>query len=79
MAGNVMIRNCNDGYYLLAVYLGRSRSVSPLLFVSKSSECLTFDNEEEAQATIDFISNVIDFETAEQLEIIVIPEVNHNV
>lgn len=70
---DVVIRQSDSGMYLLAVYLGRSRTVAPLLFISKSSEALTFENEEEAQATIDFISNVIDFETAECLEIVIVP------
>ena len=70
---DVAIRNCNDGMYLLAVYLGRSRTVAPLLFISKSEEAFTFENEEEAYATIDFISNVIDFETAECLEVVIVP------
>ena len=69
---DVVIRQCDSGMYLLAVYLGRSRTVAPLLFISKPSEALTFENEEEAQATIDFISNVIDFETAECLEIVIV-------
>lgn len=69
---DVVIRQCDSGMYLLAVYLGRSRTVAPLLFISKCSEALYFENEEEAQATIDFISNVIDFETAECLEIVIV-------
>ena len=70
---DVVIRQCDSGMYLLAVYLGRSRTFAPLLFISNPREALPFVNEEEAQATIDFISNVIDYETAECLEVVIVP------
>ena len=73
MAYDVMIRNCDTGFYLMAVYKGHIKTVAPILFASKSSEGVLFENEDEAQATIDFISNVIDFETAECLEIVIVP------
>ena len=79
MAGNVYIREGNSGMYLLAVYLGRSHVASPLLFVSRLSESLSFETVEEANATITFIGDVIDYETSQCLEIIVEPEVTSNV
>ena len=73
MANDVMIRNCSDGFYLMALYKGRSKKVAPLLFASKSTDGMCFENEDEAYATIDFIANVIDFETAEGLEVVIVP------
>ena len=70
---DVIIRHSETGYYLLSVYIGRNSIIAPYLFVSKSQDALVFENEETAQATIDFISNVIDFELAECLEIIICP------
>ena len=70
---DVMIRNCDTGQYLTAVYKGCRDAVPPLLFAPDSMFGMSFENEEEAQATIDFISNVIDFETAECLEIVIVP------
>lgn len=70
---DVMIRNCDTGRYLMSVYLGNSISIPVLSFCAVSSQGLLFENEQEAQAAIDFISNVIDWETAESLEIVIVP------
>lgn len=70
---DVMIRNCDSGEYLASVVLSSLLVENPLTFVSRSSCGLVFENEEIAQATIDFISNVIDFEIAECLEIVIVP------
>lgn len=58
--------------YLHSIILGRGHS-RPLFWTMVPDRALLFENEEEAQATIDFILNVIDFETAECLEIVIVP------
>ena len=70
----VMIRNFDTGLYLRQVCICPKRvgAPAPLSFALTPFDGLVFENEEEAQATIDFISNVIDFETAECLEIMIV-------
>ena len=58
--------------YLHSILLGRGKS-RPLFWTLLQERALFFETEDEAQATIDFISNVIDFETAECLEIVIVP------
>lgn len=70
---DVMIRNCHSGQYLSCICFGRFVSPELFRFVPSTRHGYVFENEEEAQATIDFISNVIDFETAECLEIVIVP------
>ena len=70
---DVMIRTCDTGHYLMSVYLGNNLNISPVLFCADTKDGLFFENEEEAQATIDFIGNVYDFELAESLEVVIVP------
>ena len=71
---DVMIRNCDSGRYLGQINIGSRAVRDPLLFVfSPCHGALVFENEKEAQATIDFISAVVDWETAECLEIVIVP------
>lgn len=73
---DVMIRNCNTGEFLLEINLFSippARCEGVYRFTDHFYSALLFENEDEAQATIDFISNVIDFEIAECLEIVIVP------
>lgn len=69
---DVVIRESNSGTYLHSILLGRAH-LRPLFWTSLPERALFFETEEEAQACIDFISNVIDFEIAECLEIVFVP------
>ena len=70
MERNYVIRNCEDGSYLSAIYLGSSSEIAPLLWLDVRKFAIFFETMEEAISTITFIIDVIDYELAEQLEIV---------
>ena len=64
-----VIKNEESGRYLAAINFG-CHHVEPLLWVPKGSyRIIRFENEEEAEATIAFIGDVMDWELAECLVI----------
>lgn len=70
MERNYVIRNSEDGSYLSTIYLGSSSEIPPLLWLGVREFAFSFETMEEAISTITFISDVIDYELAEQLEIL---------
>ena len=72
MERNYVIRKPEDGSYLSAIYLGSCSGAPPLLWLGVREFAISFETMEEAISTITFISDVIDYELAEQLEILIL-------
>lgn len=66
-----VIQNTETGLYLSEiVIIGRNRALRPLVWCSNQENAIQFDNEEEAEAAIAFIGDVLDWELQEQLKIV---------
>ena len=69
-----VVRDLESGKYLARVELQPScmvpSSFCPMSFSPLPVYALSFENEEEAQAVINFISDVLDWELAEGLEVV---------
>ena len=70
MSIGYQIRNEETGEFLAALYLGCRNAVQPLIWKNNPNYAIEFESKEEAQATIQFIGAVIDWELEEQLLII---------
>lgn len=68
------IKNEEDEKYLSTIYVGRHGHVLPFSWAYTTKQAIHFENQKEAEATINFISDVMDWELAEQLTIIEIKE-----
>ena len=68
------IKNEEDKRYLSTIYVGRYGNILPFSWSYTTKQAIHFENIEEAEATISFISDVMDWELAEQLTIIEIQE-----
>ncbi len=68
------IQNEFDEMYLAEVRLNQHKGIREELrdWTGDEQFALRFENEEEAQAVIDFIGNVMDWELAEDLEVVFI-------
>ena len=64
-----VIKNAESEKYLSSIYVGRNAIVSPFAWTYYKVHAILFENEEIANATIDFIRDVMDWELSEQLEI----------
>ena len=64
-----VIKNAESEKYLSSIYVGRTEKVSPFAWTYYKKHAIHFENEEIANATIDFIRDVMDWELSEELEI----------
>ena len=64
-----VIKDTNTGKYLASIYIGRTDKISPFAWTYYKKHATHFENEEEAEATINFIRDVMDWELSESLEI----------
>lgn len=51
-----------DGPYLAAISIGRTPIIHPLIWTVEKRMAIHFENQEQAQATIDFLAAVLDWE-----------------
>ena len=58
-----------DGPYLAAISIGRTPVIHPLIWTVEKRMAIHFENQEEAQATIDFLAAVLDWELEYELVI----------
>ena len=66
-----VIQNTETGLYLSEiVIIGRNRSLRPFAWCAYTKSAIQFDNEEEAEAAVAFIGDVLDWELQEQLKIV---------
>lgn len=72
-----VVKNEENGRYLAAINLSKDQIVTPLLWLNPSSKRIMEFEEEEAQAVIDFIRDVMDWELAEMLEAVPVEEGRH--
>lgn len=64
------IKHAEAGIYLSGIHIGRTGKLRPLTWTRYKEYAIHFENEAEAEATIEFIGSVIDWELEEQLEIV---------
>lgn len=74
MAQSYIIKNSANDDYLVSINLGAGKNISPMYWRGLPRLAIHFENQDLAQATITFIGDVLDWELAEQLEIIEIEE-----
>ena len=72
-----LIKNEATDAYLAAIQIGRTSAIHPLTWTQIPKKALHFNNTEEAQATIEFIATVLDWELEEQIEIYEITEIKY--
>ena len=70
MREKYMIMEEEHGRFINFILIGRMGIVKEVKFTNNIHYALEFENEEEAQATIEFIGAVINWELEEQLKII---------
>ncbi len=69
-----LVRIYSSGLFLAGLGIGNRLVTGPMSWTKFESYAIHFCEFEEAQATIQFIGDVLDFELAEDLE--VVPAVN---
>lgn len=70
MAKFYVIKNPVLDDYLVSINLGAGKHIMPMYWRGIPRLALHFENSDIAQATITFIGDVLDWELAEQLEIV---------
>ena len=67
---NCIIKNEETGKYISFILIGRMGIAKEIKYTKDKQLALIFENTEEAEATIRFIGEVIDWELEEQLQIV---------